>query len=252
MDRMQKAAAYRKELGKTEASPLAGTEPELAAIRERLEYGEIAGQGSLDARQRRLITLVVLAAIQTPEGIGEETRAALHQGVRPEEIREALYQCAPYIGFSRTEAALRHADAALEAAGIALPLPEGGTVTEEDRFEKGLAVQTGIFGDAISKMHASAPEGQREILVRHLSAFCFGDIYTRTGLDLPLRELLTFCIISALGGCEAQVKAHVQGNAAVGNGKQLLVDALLQMLPSIGFPRTLNALACVNSVLPEA
>ena len=94
--------------------------------------------------------------------------------------------------------------------------------------------------------------GQREILVRHLSAFCFGDIYTRTGLDLPLRELLTFCIISALGGCEAQVKAHVQGNAAVGNGKQLLVDALLQMLPCIGFPRTLNALACVNSVLPEA
>ena len=67
-----------------------------------------------------------------------------------------------------------------------------------------------------------------------------------------LRELLTFCIISALGGCEAQVKAHVQGNAAVGNGKQLLVDALLQMLPCIGFPRTLNALACVNSVLPEA
>ena len=63
MDRIQKAVAYRKELGKTEASPLAGTEPELAAIRERLEYGEIAGQGSLDARQRRLITLVVLAAI---------------------------------------------------------------------------------------------------------------------------------------------------------------------------------------------
>lgn len=199
MDRIRKAEAYRKEQGRTGASALAGTDPELAAIRDRLEYGEIAGQGCLDARQRRLITLVVLAAIQTPEGIGEETRAALHQGVRPEEIREALYQCAPYIGFPRTEAALRHADAALEAAGMALPLPEGGTVSEEDRFEKGLAVQTGIFGDAISKMHASAPEGQREILVRHLSAFCFGDIYTRTGLDLPLRELLTFCIISALG-----------------------------------------------------
>ena len=81
-------------MGKTGGPALAGTDPELAAIRERLEYGEIAGQGCLDARRRRLITLVVLAAIQTPEGIGEETRAALHQGVRPEEIREALYQCA--------------------------------------------------------------------------------------------------------------------------------------------------------------
>ena len=87
MDRMQKAEAYRKELGKTGAPALAGTDPELAAIRERLEYGEIAGQGCLDARRRRLITLVALAAIQTPEGIGEETRAAPHQGVRPEEIR---------------------------------------------------------------------------------------------------------------------------------------------------------------------
>ena len=251
MDRMRKAEAYRKELGKTGAPALAGTDPELWAIRERLEHGEIAGQGCLDARQRRLITLVVLAAIQTPEGIGEETRAALHQGVRPEEIREALYQCAPYIGFPRTEAALRHADAALEAAGIALPLPEGGTVSEEDRFEKGLAVQTGIFGDAISKMHASAPEGQREILVRHLSAFCFGDIYTRTGLDLPLRELLTFCIISSLGGCESQVKSHVQGNVNVGNTKENLIDALTCCLPYIGFPRTLNALGCVNAVIPE-
>ena len=61
MDRMQKAEAYRKELGKTGAPALAGTDPELAAIRERLEYGEIAGQGCLDARRRRLITLVVLA-----------------------------------------------------------------------------------------------------------------------------------------------------------------------------------------------
>ena len=97
MDRIRKAEAYRKEQGRTGASALAGTDPELAAIRDRLEYGEIAGQGCLDARQRRLITLVVLAAIQTPEGIGEETRAALHQGVRPEEIREALYQCAPCV-----------------------------------------------------------------------------------------------------------------------------------------------------------
>ena len=60
---------------------------------------------------------------------------------------------------------------------------------------------------------------------------------------------MTFAIISSLGGCEAQVKAHVQGNANVGNSKQNLVDALCWMLPNIGFPRTLNALACVNAVM---
>ena len=88
-------------------------------------------------------------------------------------------------------------------------------------------------------------------MVEHLSAFCFGDIYTRRGLDIKSRELLTFCIISALGGCEPQVKSHVQGNAAVGNEKQMLVDALETCLPLMGFPRTLNALACVNAVMPD-
>lgn len=51
--------------------------------------------------------------------------------------------------------------------------------------------------------------------------------------------------------CEPQVKAHVGGNAAVGNRKETLLAALTVCLPYIGFPRTLNALACINEVLPE-
>lgn len=99
-------------------------------------------------------------------------------------------------------------------------------------------------------MRATAPVGQEHIQ-DYLSAFCFGDIYTRKVLDLQTRELLTLCVISSLGGCESQVKSHVQGNANVGNSKQRLIDALTQCLPYMGFPRTLNALACVNAVLPE-
>jgi len=54
-----------------------------------------------------------------------------------------------------------------------------------------------------------------------------------------------------LGGCESQVKSHVQGNVNVGNTKENLIDALTCCLPYIGFPRTLNALGCVNAVIPE-
>jgi 4-carboxymuconolactone decarboxylase len=59
------------------------------------------------------------------------------------------------------------------------------------------------------------PSNQKHIQ-DYLSSFCFGDFYTRGGLDLKTRELLTLCIVSALGGCESQVKAHVQGNQNVG------------------------------------
>jgi 4-carboxymuconolactone decarboxylase len=68
---------------------------------------------------------------------------------------------------------------------------------------------------------------------------------------LKTRELLTLCIVSALGGAEGQMKAHVQGNLNVGNDKEGLIDAITHCLPYMGFPRTLNALACINDIRPE-
>ncbi len=252
MDRIQQAEKSRQAFFGDVQSPLEQSDPDLAAMRDRLVYGEIAERGTLNNRQRALVTLAVLTASQTLDDMEAHTEAALRVGVSPVEIKEALYQCAPYIGFPKTESAVRLANEVFARKGIALPVESQATVTEASRFRDGVAVQKAIFGEAIDKMHASAPENQKDIMVNYLSAFCFGDIYTRNGLDLKTRELLTFSIISALGGCEAQVKAHVQGNANVGNRKQNLIDALAQMLPYIGFPRTLNALGCVNAVMQDS
>lgn len=252
MNRLQTAEQNRRKFLGDQQSASATSDPDLVAVKERLLYGEIADRGTLDDRQRMLVTLVVLATSQTLGDMKAQTEAALRVGLSPVEIKEALYQCAPYIGFPRTESALGPVNEVFAAKGIALPLKSQATVTEESRFRDGLAAQKAIFGDSIDKMHATAPADQKDIMVNHLSAFCFGDFYTRTSLDLKTRELLTFAIVSALGGCEAQVKAHVQGNANMGNSKQNLIDALAQMLPYIGFPRTLNALGCVNAVLQDS
>lgn len=237
-------------LGSAESS-LSTTDPDFAAMRDRLVYGEIADHGTLNNKQRALITLVVLTSGQTLEDFKTHVDAALRVGATPVEIKEAMYQCAPYIGFPKTEAALKMVNEVFRARNIPLPVESQSTVTEDSRYADGLKVQKSIFGDAIDKMHQTAPANQLPIVQNYLSAFCFGDVYTRKGLDLKTRELLTFSIISALGGCDSQVRAHVQGNAAVGNSKENLIDALAQSLPYMGFPRTLNALACVNAVIPE-
>lgn len=252
MDRVQWTEKNRQRFLGDSQSSLAKTDADLVAMKERLLYGEIAERGTLNDHQRMLVTLVVLTVSQTLDDMKAQTEAALRVGLSPVEIKEALYQCAPYTGFPRTESALRLVNEVFTEKGIALPVESQATVTEESRFRDGLAAQKAIFGDAIDKMHASAPEGQKDIMVNYLSAFCFGDFYTRKSLDLKTRELLTFAIVSALGGCEAQVKAHVQGNANMGNTKQNLIDALAQMLPYIGFPRTLNALGCVNAVMQDS
>ena len=71
------------------------------------------------------------------------------------------------------------------------------------------------------------------------------------GLDIKIRELLTFSMLLALGGCEPQLKGHIRGNLNVGNDKETLLSVVTQLLPYVGYPRTLNALRCLNEVIPE-
>jgi len=93
-----------------------------------------------------------------------------------------------------------------------------------------MATQVEIFGNVIAKMRETAPANQKN-MQDYPSSLCFGDFYTRGGLDLKTRELLTLCIISTLGSCESQVKSHVLGNKNVGNDKETLLSAISHSLP---------------------
>lgn len=250
MDRIELSKKKFEELFGQHTGPLAETDPDLQEMLNRFIFGEVFYQGDLSDKLRELITIVVLTTNQTFEQLQAHVFAALNIGVSPVEIKEAIYQCAPYLGFPKTINAINKANEVFKAANISLPVESQKTVTEETRFDDGLKVQKSIFGEIIDKMQAMAPENQKHIQ-NYLSAFCFGDIYTRGTLDLKTRELLTLCILSALGGCESQVKSHVNGNLSVGNDKNTMLTAVTQCLPYMGFPRTLNALACINEVIPE-
>ncbi len=128
----------------------------------------------------------------------------------------------------------------LTARGIKLPLPAQARTAPGDRLEKGAEVQAEIFG---AHMREAWKAGH---INRWLAANCFGDYYTRGGLDLKQRELITFCFLAAQGGCEPQLTAHAKGNMNLGNDKDFLIRVVSQCLPYIGYPRSLNAINCVN------
>lgn len=97
-----------------------------------------------------------------------------------------------------------------------------------------------IFGDGMKEAW------KKGHINRWLAENCFGDYYTRTGLTLAQREMITFCFLAAQGGCEPQLTAHAKGNMNLGNDKEFLIRVVSQCLPYIGYPRSLNAIACVN------
>ncbi|MFF3063804.1 carboxymuconolactone decarboxylase family protein [Oerskovia sp. NPDC057915] len=229
---------------------LATTDPELVETLDRLASDEALRTSRLDARTCLMVRLAALVACQ---GLGEY-RALLGAGlgdeVTPVEVKEIVYQAVPYVGTARALDALRVTNEVLVEHGVELPLPGQSTTTAEDRTERGLAVQQEIVGpDVVASMYANAPADQAHVQ-RLLSANCFGDHYTRTGIDVPTRELLTFAMLVALGGADPQVRGHVAANRNVGNGRAVLVDVATQLLPYIGYPRTLNALRAVDDVAP--
>jgi 4-carboxymuconolactone decarboxylase len=203
--------------------------------------------GHLDERTRDIVRLAALIACDATTAYPSLLIAALDTGhVDPVTAGEVLVQAVPYVGMGRADAFVRLTSDVLEARGVELPLGSRATVTAATATEAGLAVQRQIVGtETVDALYANAPEDQQHIQ-RWLSAHCFGDHYTRSGLDVTTRELVTFILLSALGGADAQVAAHVTGNLNVGNDRATMTAAITAVLPWIGYPRTLNALRAID------
>lgn len=231
-------------------SELAATDPELIEIFDNFAFAEVLGYGDLDVKTRMMCILASCIAGAAQTEFRTMLEGALNVGVTPVEAKEVVYQAVPYVGMARTVDFVHIVNGVLTARGVALPLEGQSATSPETRFEKGLAVQKAIFGERIDAMRAAAPENQKH-MQDYLSANCFGDYVSRGGLDAKVRELLTFSMLLTLGGCESQLRSHIQGNLNVGNDKRTLLAVVTQLLPYAGYPRTLNAIACLNEAIPE-
>lgn len=222
-----------------------GTDPEMMDILQKFIFGEVFRTGELDIKTREMITCITLATMQTLPQLKAHAAAALNVGVTPVELRETVYLCAPFIGFPKTLNALATINDVFKEQGVSLPLEAQETVTEKDRNEKGAAIQNILYPEGIKDAMKNVPGGLGGEIERFLTEYCFGDIYTRNGLDIKTRELLAYCVLTTLEA-ESQLRSHLQGNLAVGNTKEILAAAIIQCLPYIGFPPAIKALKIIQ------
>jgi len=200
------------------------TDPELIELFDNFAFDEVISYGNLDTK---ILVMMILGSTIACQAHGEYkmmVNAALNVGVTPIEVKEILYQSVPYVGISKVVDFIYLTNEIFTDRGITLPLEGQSTTTLETRYEKGLKVQKKSLKKQLIKMYEKSPKNQLHIQ-KYLSANCFGDYYTRKGLDIKTRELLTLSMLIALGGTEPQIKG--------------------------GYPRTLNAIKCLNEVFPE-
>jgi 4-carboxymuconolactone decarboxylase len=244
----EQARKNHDELFPGHLSALASSDPELIETFDNFAFDEVLRHGNLDTRTRLMVQLASIIASQALREYRVMLGAALNVGVTPVEAKEIVYQAVPYVGMAKVFDFIHATNEVLTERGIALPLPGQSTTTPETRAAKGLAIQKQIVGDdVVDRLYASAPKDQMHVQ-QFLSANCFGDHLTRTGIDLATRELLTFSMLVSLGGCEPQAKGHVAANLKVGNDRTRLIEVVTQLLPFIGYPRALNALRAIDEI----
>ena len=244
------AKAYLEKMFPGNVSKLLRTDPEFVERFDNFAFDEIVnmpdiGGKDVDGRTRHMAILATLLGCQGIDAFKAMLPAAMNFGLSPVEIKEIGYQAVAYLGIGRVYPFLNAVNEFLEAQGVSLPLEAQAQTTAENRREAGTQAQVDIFGEGMRDYWKSGPEESRHINY-WLAANCFGDYYTRTGLNYAERELITFCFLSAQGGCEPQLISHAAANMRVGNDRLFLIKIVSHCLPFIGYPRSLNALSCIN------
>ncbi len=223
------------------------TDPEFMERFEYFAFNEVVNEKDqqLDEITRYMAILATLIGSQGLDVYREILPVALNNGLTPVMVKEIVYQATDYLGYGRMLPFLNSTNEILMERGVNLPMDGQATTTLDDRLEKGIEAQAEIFGEQMKEAWKAGH------INRWLAANCFGDYYTRKGLSLAQRELITFCFLMAQGGCEPQLIAHSKGNMNMGNDKDFLIKVVSQCLPYIGYPRSLNAISCIHQAAEE-
>jgi 4-carboxymuconolactone decarboxylase len=122
--------------------------------------------------------------------------------------------------------------------------------SRDDRFSRGLQLLRRIGGDHFDKPISALAETSAEFS-RLTVEYPYGDVLSRPGLDLPLRQLCTISMLLADGSAQPQLKFHMAGFLNAGGEPSALVELLFVAVAVLGFPATIDAVGIVRAVFAE-
>ena len=201
---------------------------------------------SLTGKQQALVAIAGNEAKGDIEALKLALNEGFEQGLTISEAKEALSHLYAYTGFPRSLNALGALQQVIkeredggkktEPGREADPLPES-----YDALKQGTEVQTKLTGFPFN--YAFAPQTDF-----YLKAHLFGDIFARNNLAFAERELVTVSAISALPGCEPQLKAHVKGSLNMGLKKEELSCIPAVLAAKVGAEEAVRCAKAINEV----
>ena len=120
----------------------------------------------------------------------------------------------------------------------------------DDAFEKGMQVRRDMFGPAGADDKLAQATDFTRPLEELVTRYCFGETWTRPGLDRRTRSMLTLAILTALGKPN-QLRVHVRGAIANGVTREEIREVLLHTIAYAGIPAGVEAFGAAAEVLAD-
>jgi 4-carboxymuconolactone decarboxylase len=120
----------------------------------------------------------------------------------------------------------------------------------ESRFEQGLRVRREVLGDAhVDRSLAQATDFTR-VVQEYVTATCWGDVWSRPGLDRRTRSLLNLAMLTALNRPH-EFSVHVRGALRNGCTEAEIQEVLLQTAAYCGAPAALESFRLAQQVIEQ-
>ena len=121
---------------------------------------------------------------------------------------------------------------------------------EQGLFEKGLEVHKEVLGaDHVEKSIAKADEFTRT-MAEWSTAYCWGALWTRPGLDRRSRSIANLAMIAALNRPH-ELKLHVKAALKNGLSKDEIKEVFLQVAVYCGIPAGMDSFRIAREAFEE-
>lgn len=249
------------EHGLDEFDELLNNSPDFARLLVSFAHGEILSRDGLDARTKTLSMISMLATIGNTEAwLRDATFEALRSGVKRDELVETLIQLTVYSGYPSALVAffqikkvfdeLDSGEINLETIEREIPKIElDDRAKRTKRGKKTLSLTSAEAGDkVISGFSDLAPD-----IGKHIIEHAYGDIFYRPGIDAKSRELTAIASLASSSTLTSEIplKVHINAGLTAGLTQEEILEALLNLVPYVGYPKIQKALNLTQSVYEE-
>lgn len=115
-----------------------------------------------------------------------------------------------------------------------------------DDLNKGMMILNKLddnAGQRVISLLGDVSQDFSEMLIKS-----FGEIFSRSGLDLKTRELITIASLTSLGSVPDRLKTHIRGALNVGATQQEILETIIQMSFYAGYPAAVNAMLVAKEI----